>query len=184
MAYLERHNYIHRDLAARNCLVGSENVVKVSYNKWYGEKIYIQKIGFVRCGVRTHARLRVPELKSGALDHSANLTRLEEHTLLSVYINNVLMYGQHICMHDILFWINSKYLFSNPHFHALLSRKIKWKFFTIWSHHKLIYRQLSFVRVYLIKIVHVLKLELTSLYFHLNYSHWLPYHTKSFLCFL
>ena len=101
MAYLERHNYIHRDLAARNCLVGSENVVKVSCNKCYGEKIYIQKIGFVRCGVRTHARLRVPELKSGALDHSANLTRLEEHTLLSVYINEVLMYGQHICMHDI-----------------------------------------------------------------------------------
>ena len=31
MAYLERHNYIHRDLAARNCLVGSENVVKVSH---------------------------------------------------------------------------------------------------------------------------------------------------------
>jgi type IV secretory pathway TrbD component len=30
MAYLERHNYIHRDLAARNCLVGAENVVKVS----------------------------------------------------------------------------------------------------------------------------------------------------------
>ena len=28
----------------------------------------------VRCGVRTHARIRVPELKSGALDHSANLT--------------------------------------------------------------------------------------------------------------
>ena len=31
MAYLERHNYIHRDLAARNCLVGLENVVKVSH---------------------------------------------------------------------------------------------------------------------------------------------------------
>ena len=28
----------------------------------------------VRSGVRTHAHLRVPELKSGALDHSANLT--------------------------------------------------------------------------------------------------------------
>ena len=28
----------------------------------------------VRCGVRTHAHFRVPELKSGALDHSANLT--------------------------------------------------------------------------------------------------------------
>ena len=34
MAYLERHNYIHRDLAARNCLVGSENVVKVSFDVW------------------------------------------------------------------------------------------------------------------------------------------------------
>ena len=30
----------------------------------------------VRCGVRTHALLREPELKSGALDHSANLTSL------------------------------------------------------------------------------------------------------------
>ena len=30
---------------------------------------------FVRCGVRTHALSREPELKSGALDHSANLTR-------------------------------------------------------------------------------------------------------------
>ena len=29
----------------------------------------------VRCGVRTHALSREPELKSGALDHSANLTR-------------------------------------------------------------------------------------------------------------
>ena len=28
----------------------------------------------VRCGVRTHALSREPELKSGALDHSANLT--------------------------------------------------------------------------------------------------------------
>ena len=32
---------------------------------------------FVRCGVRTHALLREPELKSGALDHSANLTAIE-----------------------------------------------------------------------------------------------------------
>ena len=31
----------------------------------------------VRCGVRTHAHLRVPELKSGALDRSANLTSVE-----------------------------------------------------------------------------------------------------------
>ena len=34
----------------------------------------IKKILNVRCGVRTHAHIRVPELKSGALDHSANLT--------------------------------------------------------------------------------------------------------------
>ena len=33
-----------------------------------------KKIMNVRCGVRTHAHIRVPELKSGALDHSANLT--------------------------------------------------------------------------------------------------------------
>ena len=32
------------------------------------------KITFVRCGVRTHAILRLWELKSHALDHSANLT--------------------------------------------------------------------------------------------------------------
>ena len=31
----------------------------------------------VRCGVRTHALIRVPELKSGALDRSANLTSVE-----------------------------------------------------------------------------------------------------------
>ena len=35
------------------------------------EKVFPQ---FVRCGVRTHAHFHVPELKSGALDHSANLT--------------------------------------------------------------------------------------------------------------
>ena len=29
---------------------------------------------YVRCGVRTHALFQEPELKSGALDHSANLT--------------------------------------------------------------------------------------------------------------
>ena len=31
---------------------------------------------FVRCGVRTHALFRVSELKSDALDRSANLTML------------------------------------------------------------------------------------------------------------
>ena len=33
---------------------------------------------FVRCGVRTHAHFREPELKSGALDRSANLTSMNE----------------------------------------------------------------------------------------------------------
>ena len=40
----------------------------------------------VRCGVRTHALFRVPELKSGALDHSANLTVIELQLLFSFYI--------------------------------------------------------------------------------------------------
>jgi tyrosine-protein kinase Fer len=30
MKYLESKNCIHRDLAARNCLIGSENIVKIS----------------------------------------------------------------------------------------------------------------------------------------------------------
>ena len=32
----------------------------------------------VKCGVRTHAHFRVPELKSGALDRSANLTHMKK----------------------------------------------------------------------------------------------------------
>lgn len=30
MRYLESKNCIHRDLAARNCLIGFENIVKIS----------------------------------------------------------------------------------------------------------------------------------------------------------
>lgn len=30
MRYLESKNCIHRDLAARNCLIGTENIVKIS----------------------------------------------------------------------------------------------------------------------------------------------------------
>jgi serine/threonine protein kinase len=30
MRYLESKNCIHRDLAARNCLIGNENIVKIS----------------------------------------------------------------------------------------------------------------------------------------------------------
>lgn len=37
----------------------------------------------VRGGVRTHALIRVPELKSGALDHSATLTVLPASALKS-----------------------------------------------------------------------------------------------------
>lgn len=35
---------------------------------------------FVRCGIRTHALLRGPELKSGAFDRSANLTGCWKYT--------------------------------------------------------------------------------------------------------
>ena len=38
----------------------------------------MKKKVIVRCGVRTHAHNREPELKSGALDRSANLTELGE----------------------------------------------------------------------------------------------------------
>ena len=40
----------------------------------FKEKKTKVKTFFVKCGVRTHAHLRVPELKSAALDRSANLT--------------------------------------------------------------------------------------------------------------
>ena len=39
----------------------------------------------VKCGVRTHAHFRVPELKSGALDRSANLTSMGESETFAVY---------------------------------------------------------------------------------------------------
>lgn len=54
-----------------------------SHMKWGREKkLFIlysfkkkkEPIRIVRCGVRTHALSREPELKSGALDRSANLT--------------------------------------------------------------------------------------------------------------
>ena len=42
-------------------------------------------ISLVKCGVRTHAHFRVPELKSGALDRSANLTSVGESETFAVY---------------------------------------------------------------------------------------------------
>ena len=36
--------------------------------------VQLTKLSSVRCGVRTHALFRESELKSDALDHSANLT--------------------------------------------------------------------------------------------------------------
>ena len=36
--------------------------------------VQLTKLPSVRCGVRTHALFRESELKSDALDHSANLT--------------------------------------------------------------------------------------------------------------
>ena len=47
---------------------GTEGYVQNQKTPW-------QKL-LVRSGVRTHAHLRVPELKPGALDHSAILTPL------------------------------------------------------------------------------------------------------------
>ena len=45
-----------------------------TYYLFYKTESKFQKNVSVRCGVRTHAHFRVPELKSGALDRSANLT--------------------------------------------------------------------------------------------------------------
>lgn len=45
MRYLESKNCIHRDLAARNCLIGAENIVKISdFGMSREEEEYIGKI--------------------------------------------------------------------------------------------------------------------------------------------
>lgn len=45
MRYLEQKNCIHRDLAARNCLIGVENIVKISdFGMSREEEEYIGKI--------------------------------------------------------------------------------------------------------------------------------------------
>ena len=53
--------------------------IRKLHNKYKTETEAKQKdIPIVRCGVRTHAHFREPELKSGALDRSANLTWMNE----------------------------------------------------------------------------------------------------------
>lgn len=48
MRYLESKNCIHRDLAARNCLIGYENIVKISdFGMSREEEEYIGKYDFV-----------------------------------------------------------------------------------------------------------------------------------------
>ena len=64
----------------------------------------------VRCGVRTHARLRVPELKSGALDHSANLTQLKAQMLISVYISKVYAAAK---LHNMCMYYDNIYYFGS-----------------------------------------------------------------------
>lgn len=45
MRYLESKNCIHRDLAARNCLIGTENIVKISdFGMSREEEEYIGKL--------------------------------------------------------------------------------------------------------------------------------------------
>lgn len=53
MRYLESKNCIHRDLAARNCLIGFENIVKISdFGMSREEEEYIGK--FVNNEMLTH----------------------------------------------------------------------------------------------------------------------------------
>lgn len=48
MRYLESKNCIHRDLAARNCLIGYENIVKISdFGMSREEEEYIGKRGYL-----------------------------------------------------------------------------------------------------------------------------------------
>lgn len=66
MQYLEMKNCIHRDLAARNCLVGDNNVVKISdFGMSREEEEYTVSDGlkqvrkFARVGFESRFRLSV-----------------------------------------------------------------------------------------------------------------------------
>ncbi len=76
----------------------------------------------VRCGVRTHALSRVPELKSGALDHSANLT-CEASIVQQIYINN---HGD-FSLYSLQ-WSKLYHAVLHPSDVAVLPAKKMWKF--------------------------------------------------------
>ena len=54
-------------------------------------KFFELKLGkkFVKYGIRTHAHFRVPDLKSGALDRSANLTWCFFYFQLHLFCQNI-----------------------------------------------------------------------------------------------
>ena len=57
----------------------------------------------VKCGVRTHAHFRVPELKSGALDRSANLTWVRESETFAVYQSTVQNYVMYVLYYESMY---------------------------------------------------------------------------------
>lgn len=67
MRYLESKNCIHRDLAARNCLIGYENIVKISdFGMSREEEEYIGNR-------KTAMKLSIDQLKLNGFDESFEL---------------------------------------------------------------------------------------------------------------
>lgn len=67
MRYLESKNCIHRDLAARNCLIGYENIVKISdFGMSREEEEYIGNR-------KTTMKLSIDQLKLNGFDESFEL---------------------------------------------------------------------------------------------------------------
>ena len=68
---------------------------------------FLSKMCIVRCGVRTHALLRVSELKSDALDHSANLTWIVERENSRRWQPSTVQQSQHSSTADTTVWCNT-----------------------------------------------------------------------------
>lgn len=91
MRYLESKNCIHRDLAARNCLVGDDNIVKISdFGMSREEEEYIVSGGMKQIPIKWTA----PEaLNFGKLINSYCNTLFHLYNESGIYSCNIILYS-------------------------------------------------------------------------------------------
>lgn len=108
MRYLESKNCIHRDLAARNCLVGNENIVKISdFGMSREEEEYIVSDGMKQIPIKWTA----PEaLNFGMFEKSFLLCSIVLIIVNRYQILNRFIIKSKKCVRiEIFFSVNCKY---------------------------------------------------------------------------